>query len=61
MCPFVDRGYVRCSAHMTLQNLMSAFTDCVDNFHACPIYQEIASLERESDPVDVPLGVVASA
>jgi hypothetical protein len=41
VCPFVDRGDARCSAHLTMKNLASAYVHCADRYTLCPIFQEL--------------------
>ncbi len=43
MCPFVNKSDARCAAHLTLQNIASAFTDCAGQHIKCPVYQELTT------------------
>jgi len=41
VCPFVDQDDERCSDHLTLRNLASAFEHCADRYMTCPVFQEL--------------------
>lgn len=41
VCPLLDSSYPRCSNHLSLRNLVGAFTHCADRFVECPIYREL--------------------
>ena len=44
-CPFVNRSDPRCSGNFSLDGLRQAFAYCLDDYHACPLFAELA-LER---------------
>ena len=41
VCPLLDSSYPRCSNHLSLKNLIGAFTHCADRFVECPIYRDL--------------------
>jgi hypothetical protein len=61
VCPFVDKAYSRCSVCMTLRNVTQAVAYCANRYSACPIYQELVADDRQSDPVKVPVGLLAAS
>ncbi|MFB3890964.1 MAG: hypothetical protein ACE15C_02945 [Phycisphaerae bacterium] len=51
MCPLVDVSNPRCAPHLTLNNIIRAFTHCADRYSECTVYRELVAKagEYESD------------
>jgi hypothetical protein len=59
VCPFVDRPDPRCAAHLSLENISSAFAYCADRYTECPIYRQLLSEGRARESSDTPVRVAA--
>lgn len=53
MCPFLERTDIRCSGHLTLQNVMEAFADCAHHYEGCPVFRQLMNEDRQCDRIDV--------
>jgi len=57
MCPFVDRSDVRCAAHMTLRNVLTAFQHCADRYTECPVYTQLTAHGIRPEPAPAALAI----
>jgi hypothetical protein len=55
----VDRPDPRCAAHLSLENISSAFAYCADRYTECPIYRQLLSEANAHEPSDAPVRAVA--
>lgn len=37
----LDESHPRCSTHLTLRNIVGAFTHCADQYCECPVYRDL--------------------
>ncbi len=59
ICPFLEKADIRCAGHLTLQNLMQAFTDCAHHYEACPIFCQLMEEDRQGERLDASQQVLA--
>lgn len=55
MCPFVNSSDPRCSAHLTLREIVTAFAHCAGQYSRCPVYQTLAQTHVGELPAVVPV------
>ena len=48
-CPFIDRDDRRCATQFSIRRLHQAFSLCLNNHPACPVYQQLAWEQRPRD------------
>lgn len=61
MCPLIEKADARCAEHLTLDNLVHAFTICAGNYRACPIYQRLKADEYQSERIDAHRELLAAS
>lgn len=62
VCPFLNDGDGHCAAFLTMRNLTSAFTFCMDRYLSCPVFQGLIADEPEridAEAVEICVGADA--
>jgi hypothetical protein len=60
VCPFLDKAYTRCSAHLTLRNLTQAIAYCANHYSACLIYQDFIENDGKKEQANPQVGALAA-
>jgi hypothetical protein len=49
VCPYVEKGFAKCAAQLTLCNLSRAFSLCADCYKECKVYKDVRehALQRQ--------------
>lgn len=48
-CPFIDRDDPRCAQRFSIRQLDQVFSLCLNDPHACGVYQQLAWEQRPGD------------
>ena len=61
MCPFLDKSNPRCAAHLTLSNILGAFSHCADRYGECPEFKYVKAQVADDDRRRVPAVLLAAS